>query len=132
METYIFTADLPPWFSPIQFLCYVLPIRAQSDNDIALDGPETCYTRSARLACHRANGLLEWGVRRGGAVVGKLPMIQIALEVDEIGFGQMKEEIRSFRMQVPEGVAGAPEGVLLVYPLAFLLVLLAHGVEIRA
>ena len=57
-----------------------------------------------------------------------LTVIQITLEDDEVGFGEMLEEIRSFRMEIPlrfceysaqvglhietyECIAGAPERV---------------------
>ena len=54
-------------------------------------------------------------------------MIEVAFEKDKIGARQVKEEIRSFRMQIPEGVSCAPKRMLLVNPFPFLLVLLGKG-----
>lgn len=51
-------------------------------------------------------------------------MVEITLEDDEVGAGEVKEEIRGFAVQVPEGVSGAPERMLLVNPFALSLVLL--------
>lgn len=57
-------------------------------------------------------------------IVGQLSVVQISLEDDEVGFVKVEEHIRGLRMQVPEGVTCAPEGVLFVSPLALLLILL--------
>lgn len=57
-------------------------------------------------------------------VVGEFTVVEITLEDDEVRLGQVLEQIGSLRVQVPEGVSGAPEGVGLVLPLALLLVLL--------
>ena len=54
----------------------------------------------------------------------KLTVVEISLEDDQVGLGQVLEEIGCLRVQVPEGVSSAPEGVGLVPPLALLLVLL--------
>jgi hypothetical protein len=51
-------------------------------------------------------------------------VVEISLEDDQVGLGQVLEEIGSLRVQVPEGVSGAPEGVGFVPPLALLFVLL--------
>lgn len=51
-------------------------------------------------------------------------MVEVAFEDDEVGFGEVEEEVGGFFVQGPEGVAGAPEGVLFVHPFAFFFVLL--------
>lgn len=51
-------------------------------------------------------------------------MVQVTLEIDEIGAREVEEEIGSFRMKVPEGVSSAPERMLFVYPFALFFVLL--------
>lgn len=51
-------------------------------------------------------------------------MVEIALEDYKVRLREVQEEIGSFAVQVPVGVACAPEGMLLVDPLALLLVLL--------
>jgi len=60
---------------------------------------------------------------------GKLTVVEISLEDDQVGLGQMLEKIGCFRVQVPEGVSSAPEGVGLVPPFALLLVLLPSVTE---
>ena len=49
-------------------------------------------------------------------------MVEITLEEYEIRAGQVQEQIWRLIGQIPEGVAGAPEWVLLVHPLAFTLI----------
>jgi hypothetical protein len=56
-------------------------------------------------------------------------VVEISLEDDQVGLGQVLEKIGSLRVQVPEGVSGAPEGVGFVSPLALLLVLLPSVTE---
>ena len=51
-------------------------------------------------------------------------MVQVTLEDDEVRAREVEEQIRSFIEELPVGEASAPEGVLLVYPLALLFVLL--------
>ncbi len=46
-------------------------------------------------------------------------MVQVTFEHDEVGFGKVEEEIGGFLGDGPEGVTGAPEGMLFVDPLAF-------------
>jgi len=82
-------------------------------------------------------------------------MIEVALEDEEVGLGEVEEKIRSFGGEVPllgeagmkkrarknerktyEGVSSTPEGVLFVDPFAFTFILLpaltheAKGFEI--
>lgn len=59
-------------------------------------------------------------------------MVEISLEDDKVRGGEVEEEIGGLGLDVPEGVAGDPERVLLVDPLALGLVLLpalAHLLE---
>lgn len=69
------------------------------------------------------------------AIVGELSVVEISLEDDQVGLGEVLEEIWSFRVEVPlmsarstgltyEGITGTPEGVSLVLPLALLFILL--------
>ena len=43
-------------------------------------------------------------------------MVQITLEEHEVRLAEMQEQIWRLRVEVPEGVPSAPEGVLLVDP----------------
>lgn len=51
-------------------------------------------------------------------------MVQVTLEDDKVGASKVEEEIGSLARDRPEGVSSAPEGMLLVHPLALLLVVL--------
>lgn len=48
------------------------------------------------------------------AVVGQLTVVEVSLEVDQVGFREVKEEIGSFGVEVPVAESGAPEGMLFV------------------
>ena len=41
-------------------------------------------------------------------------MVEVALEDDQVGFGEVEEEVRSFGVEIPVGESGTPEGVLFV------------------
>lgn len=52
------------------------------------------------------------------------PVVKVTLEDDEVGLAESVPEVRSLRVEVPEGEASAPEGVLVVLELALGLKLL--------
>ena len=41
-------------------------------------------------------------------------MVEVPLEVDQVGFREVEEEIGSFGVEIPVAESGAPEGVLFV------------------
>ena len=47
-------------------------------------------------------------------VVSQLAVVEVSLEVDQVGLGKVEEEIGGFRVEVPVAEPGAPEGVLFV------------------
>jgi hypothetical protein len=52
-------------------------------------------------------------------------VIEISLENNKIGTREVKEEIGSFRMEIPVSVTSTPERMLLIDPFAFFLVSLS-------
>ena len=124
-KTYVFATDLPAFLFLVQALRELVAVRAEADHDVALDRAHTADTRRAGSGRHGADRDLEFGRRGRGAVVRELTVVEVALEDDEIGAREVEEQIGSLVVELPEGVTRAPEGVLLVHPLALLLVLLA-------
>lgn len=57
-------------------------------------------------------------------------MIQVALEDNKVRPREVQEEVGGFIVQIPVGIARAPKGVLLIYPLALPLVLLSATMSI--
>jgi hypothetical protein len=51
-------------------------------------------------------------------------VIKISLENNQIRTREVKEQIGSLGVEIPEGVTSAPERMLLIDPFAFFLVLL--------
>ena len=51
-------------------------------------------------------------------------MVQIALENNEVRLAEVEEQIWGLGLEVPEGIPGAPEGMLLISPDTLPLVLL--------
>ena len=41
----------------------------------------------------------------------QLTVVQVTLEDDEVRFGEVLEQIWGFRVEIPKGVTGTPEGV---------------------
>lgn len=63
-----------------------------------------------------------------------VPVVEVTLEDDEVGLAESVPEVRRLRVEVPEGEASAPEGVLVVNELALsleLLPALAEGAEVE-
>lgn len=120
--THVFARDLPSRLLLVQLISD--RIARQPNNDITLDSPQTSNTRRSSKFRHRTNRVFERRRRRCSAIVRQLAVVQIALEDDEVAAAQMQEQIRRFSSEVPESVAGAPEGMLLVDPLAGALVAL--------
>ena len=119
--TYVFARNLPSSLLLIQLLSNIL---RQTANDIRLDGSKTADSRRTGLASHGTDSLSERGCVRNVTIISQLSVVQISLEDDEVRFVEVEEHVRSLRVQIPEGVTGAPEGMLLVPPLALLLILL--------
>lgn len=132
-KTYIFPADLPPRLRLIQLLRNLVPTIPKAYNHIALDCPQTTHLwRPARVR-HRPDGLVERRARGRSAVVRQLTVVQVALENDEVRAREVQEEVGRLRMQLPECIARAPEGVLFVHPFTFRFVLLQQpGRELTA
>lgn len=47
-------------------------------------------------------------------VVRQFAVVEVPLEVDQVGFREVEEEIGSFGVEIPVAESGAPEGVLFV------------------
>ena len=122
--TYVFPRDLPARLLLVELLSEFIAIGAEADDDVALDRTQTANLRSTGRGRHRPDGDLEVCRWRRGTIVGELAVVEVALEEDEVGAREVEEQIRSLVVELPEGVTRAPEGVLLVHPLALLLVLL--------
>lgn len=120
--TYIFTANLPPWLLLVKVLRGLFAL--QTHNDVALDRAQRADFRRTRRRRHRPDRLLEWCRRRRVAIIRQLTVVQITLEEHEVRAREVEEQIRGLLGQAEEGVARAPEGVLLVDPLALRDVLL--------
>ena len=64
------------------------------------------------LLAEASDGLVERSRRRSLAVVSEFSVVEVALVDDEVGVGEVEEEIRCLSDELPEGVSTAPEGML--------------------
>lgn len=86
------TRDFPTLFSLVELLGLV---GRETDDDVTLDRAERQDGRRARLRREGSDRHRERRRRRRVAVVSELAVIQVALEDDEVGIGEVEEEIRS-------------------------------------
>lgn len=139
--TYVFTRDLPSWLFLVELLS---DTGWNTDDNVRLDGSERSDSGSSWLGSEGSDGGSERSIEGSVTIVSefsclsayyplklvkRLTVVEISLEDDQVGLGQVLEEIGCLRVQVPEGVSSAPEGVGLVPPLALLLVLLPSVTE---
>lgn len=122
--THIFPTDFPAGLFLVQLLGDIITL--ETDDDVTLYGTQRADLRCTSRAGHRTDSDVEWSRRGRGTVVGKLAVVKITLENDQVGTREMQEEIGSFAVQVPEGISCAPERVLLVDPLSLAFVLLLY------
>lgn len=103
--THVFPADLPARLFLIKPSRQLVSSRPKPHDNITLDRPQRTHTRCTRLGSHRPNRLFEFRTRRRSTVIRKLAMVQVAFENDELGFGDVEEDVGRFGWEVPECVA---------------------------
>ena len=88
------TRDLPSFLGLVELLSL---IRRDTYDDITLDGTEGEDRRSTGFRSERTDSHIERSRRRSVTIVSELAVVEISLEDDEIGIGEVKEEIGSWR-----------------------------------
>ena len=86
------TRNFPTLFTLVELLGLV---GRETDDDITLDRAERQDGRRARFRREGSDRHRERRRRRRVAVVSELAVVQVALEDDEVGIGEVEEEIRS-------------------------------------
>ncbi len=125
--THVFTTNLPPRLLLVELLRGLFVLEAH--HDVALDRAQRADLGCARRRRHWPDRLLKRRRRWRVAVVSQLAVVQVALEEDEVRAREVEEQVGRLLGHAEEGVACAPEGVLLVDPLALRDVLLPPSAE---